>query len=171
MISEAGKVETSPKGSFSLPYGAAAMTRKLAEVEQQDQAAKIKLEDEMKANFRQAYKDLEIPQSLLTKADRNGGFTLYLSGGGFRGWGYLLMSQHKVSPYPIPIINGFQVNKSDFQNIAQIETVAAEQEIFRVSKRRATQVPAVAFLVNVLVDALPDIREIRFCQGGVREGF
>ena len=171
MISEAGKVQTCPKGSFSFPYGAAAMTRKLAEVEHQGQAAKTKLENEMKTNFRQAYKALEIPQSLTANADRNGGFILYLSGGGFRGWGYLLMSQHKVSPYPIPIINGFQVSKSDFRNIAQIETVAAEQEIFRVSRRRASQVPAVAFLVNVLVDALPNIKEIRFCQGGVREGF
>ena len=171
MISESGRVQTSPKGSFSFPYGAAAMTRSLAELEHQDQAAIMKFKNEMKVNFRQAYNDLEIPQNLLANADRNGGFTLYLSGGGFRGWGYLLMSQHKVSPYPIPIINGFQVGKSDFQNIAQIETVAAEQEIFRVSKRRAAQVPAVAFLVNVLVDALPNIKEIRFCQGGVREGF
>jgi retrograde regulation protein 2 len=171
MTSESGKVQTSPKGSFSFPYGAAAMTRKLAELEHQDEAAKTKLEDEMKVEFRKAYQDLEIPQSLLATADRNGGFTLYLSGGGFRGWGYLLMSQHKVTPYPIPIINGFQVSKGDFQNIAQIEMVAAEQDIFRVSKRRAAQVPAVAFLVNVLVDALPNIKEIRFCQGGVREGF
>ena len=31
--------------------------------------------------------------------------------------------------------------------------------------------PAVAFLVGILVDALPSIKEIRFCQGGVREGF
>lgn len=171
MIAESGKVQTSPKGSFSFPYGAAAMTRKLAELEHQDQAAKTKLKDDMKADFQRAYKELEIPKSLLASADRNGGFTLYLSGGGFRGWGYLLMSQHRVSPYPIPIINGFQVSKADFQNIVQIEAVAAEQEIFRVSKRRAAQVPAVAFLINVLVEALPDIKEIRFCQGGVREGF
>ena len=147
------------------------MTRKLAELGHQDQAAETKFTNEMKANFQQAYNDLEIPPTLLANADRNGGFTLYLSGGGFRGWGYLLMSQHKVSPYPIPIINGFQVDKSDFQNVAQIETVAAENQIFRVSKRRAAQVPAVAFLVNVLVDALPSIKDIRFCQGGVREGF
>jgi retrograde regulation protein 2 len=171
MISEGGKVQTSPKGSFSFPYGAAAMTHKLAEIEQQGPAAKAELEEDMKANFRKAYNDLDIPQSLLASSHRNGGFTLYLSGGGFRGWGYLLMSQHKVSPYPIPIINGFQVSKNDFRNIAQVVAVAAEQEIFRVSKRRAAQVPAVAFLVNVLVDAIPNIGEIRFCQGGVREGF
>ncbi len=171
MISNGGEVETSPKGSFSFPYGAAAMTRRLAEVEEKGPEARAKLEDEMKSNFRDAYNNLEIPECLHATARRNGGFTLYLSGGGFRGWGYLLMSQHKINPYPIPIINGFQVTKKDFQNIEQIEKVAAEQETFRISKRRAAQVPAVAFLVNILIDALPNIKEIRFCQGGVREGF
>lgn len=147
------------------------MTRRLAEIEQQGEEAKTKLQEEMKANFRDAYNNLEIPESLHATAARDGGFTLYLSGGGFRGWGYLLMGQHKINPYPIPIINGFQATKRDFQNVEQMEKVAVEQETFRVSARRASQVPAVAFLVNVLVDALPNIRVIRFCQGGVREGF
>lgn len=171
MIADAGEIETSPKGSFSFPYGAAAMTRLLADVEEKGESARTNLEQEMKANFQKAYDELEIPDSLHAMAAQEGGFTLYLSGGGFRGWGYLLMSQHKVSPYPIPIINGFQVTKRDFQNVVQLEKVATEQETFRVSKRRAAQVPAVAFLVNILIDALPNIKEIRFCQGGVREGF
>src|SRR5271154_963255 len=114
MTSNAGDVQTSPKGSFSFPYGAAALTRRLAEVQAQGEEATAKFADEMKADFRHAYENLEIPESLHTKATREGGFTLYLSGGGFRGWGYLLMSQHKVNPYPIPIINGFQVTKRDF---------------------------------------------------------
>jgi retrograde regulation protein 2 len=124
----------------------------------------------MKAQFRQAYNDLDLPDSLRQKAD-HGGLTLYLSGGGFRGWGYLLMSQHRVSPYPLPIINGFCVTKRDFEQTAEMSTLAAEESVFRISKRRAEQVPAVAFLVNVLVDALPMIQHVQFCQGGVREGF
>ena len=171
MIAKDGDVQTSPKGSFSFPYGAAAMTRRLAESEQEGDAATAALQEEMKTNFQKAYKDLEIPESLHAKAAKEGGFTLYLSGGGFRGWGYLLMSQHKIHPYPIPIINGFQVPKSAFQEITQIKAAAAEGDIFRVSKRRAAQVPAVAFLVSVLVNAMPNIKEVRFCQGGVREGF
>ena len=171
MISKDGEVQTSPNGSFSFPYGAAALTRKLDEVEARGPQATEQLAAEMKSNFSTAYRDLNIPASLHTKAEQDGGFTLYLSGGGFRGWGHLLMSQSAITPYPIPIINGFRVSQRDFQSITQVQNVAAKQDIFRVSKRRAAQVPAVAFLVNLLCLAIPNIKEIRFCQGGVREGF
>ncbi|KIW99100.1 uncharacterized protein Z519_00763 [Cladophialophora bantiana CBS 173.52] len=183
MIAKDGHVKTSPKGSISFPYGAAAMTRKLRELSASspDRSAHHKskfqlkppqeeLQEEMKAQFRQAYDDLDVPESLRHKA-KHGGLTLYLSGGGFRGWGYLLMSQHRVSPYPIPIINGFCVAKREFQQTREITALAVEESVFRISKRRAEQVPAVAFLINVLVDALPMIQQVRFCQGGVREGF
>lgn len=171
MIAKNGDVETSTKGSISFPYGAAALTRRLDEVEANGPKGKEQLAEEMKSNFEKAYRDLEIPSSLCAKAEHEEGFTLYLSGGGFRGWGYLLMSQAKIIPYPIPLINGFQVSKQDFQSITQVQEAAARQDIFRVSRRRAAQVPAVAFLVNVLCLAIPNIKEIRFCQGGVREGF
>jgi retrograde regulation protein 2 len=174
MIAKDGHVETSSKGSISFPYGAAAMTRKLAELGVSEPEHKDRhkshspvktprqiLKDDMKAQFQQAYHDLDLPDSLRQKA-QHGGLNLYLSGGGFRGWGYLLMSQHKVSPYPIPIINGFCVTKRDFQQIDEITTLAAEQSVFRISQRRAKQVPAVAFLVNVLVEALPMI-QVRIC--------
>lgn len=172
MIAKDGDVQTSPKGSASFPYGAAALTRQLADIanSKNSDQARVDLAFSMKQSFRQAYADLAMPASLQAKA-KSGGMTLYLSGGGFRGWGYLLMSQHKIHPYPVPIINGFQVRSREFQNTESIQAVAIEQEVFRVSKRRASQVPAVAFLVNVLIDALPMIDEIRFCQGGVREGF
>ena len=202
MISRADSIKTSPKGSISFPYGAAAMTRLLADLEQPHKSnsgsshsplhlfksksptsssgsstpaapsTKEELEETMKAQFRQAYADLhhDMPETLRHKA-KHGGLTLYLSGGGFRGWGYLLMSQHRTHPYPIPIINGFAAQKREFQQTREISVVAAEESVFRISKRRVAQVPAVAFLVNVLVDALPMISNVRFCQGGVREGF
>ena len=171
MTARNGKVQTSPKGSFSFPYGAAAMIKRLAETEKVGHGAKEKLAEEMRTNFRQAFNELDIPKDLLQTAERQGGFSLYLSGGGFRVWGYLLMSQSDIQPYPIPIINGFQVNVSAFRNTMKIQDVASSEKIFRVSKRRASQVPAVAFLVNVLIDALPRIKSIQFCQGGVREGY
>ncbi|OCT46410.1 Retrograde regulation protein 2 [Cladophialophora carrionii] len=183
MVAKDGHIQTSSKGSISFPYGAAAMTRQLAELPDSppdhhghhkshspDLSPRELLADKMKAQFRQAFEELDLPDVLHHKA-KHGGLTLYLSGGGFRGWGYLLMSQHRVSPYPVPIINGFCVAKREFQQTAHITTLAAEESVFRISKRRAEQVPAVAFLVNVLVEALPMIQQIRFCQGGVREGF
>ncbi|KAF7504981.1 hypothetical protein GJ744_001562 [Endocarpon pusillum] len=187
LSSHGGSIQTDPQGSISFPYGAAALTRQLSHLESQDRgggssAATASLAAEMQSSFRAAYASLSIPPALQAAAAQNGGYTLYLSGGGFRGWGYLLMSQAQPKPYPIPIINGFRVSKSDFQSVTRIQEIAAQSSssagkqgeeesiIFRVSKRRAAQVPAVAFLVNVLCLAIPEIAEIRFCQGGVREG-
>ena len=177
MQSKNGNVTVSPQGSFSFPYGAAALTRKLAEIAKSPNPEQetTNLQNTMKAQFQEAYAKLDLPADMLAKA-KSGTLPLHLSGGGFRGWGYLLMSQHKVSPYPIPIINGFQVHTHEFRSTIDSITTAAAQTsttpIFRISARRAAQVPAVAFLINILTTALPDIiSTIRFCQGGVREGY
>ena len=179
MIAREGGVRTSPKGAISFPYGAAAMTKRLAEAEagkdeDEIERNKARLREEMRSNFEQAYKDLEIPHELIDAAKNQGGFPLYLSGGGFRGWGYLLLSQSQIRGhhYPISIINGFWAHKDDFENTDKLKEVArTADKIFRVSDRRRKQVPAVAFLINVLAKTLPHgIKEARFCQGGVREG-
>lgn len=164
-------------GAVSMPYGAAAMTRRLVEAERNGTTAQLR--DEIKAAVVDAYASLKVPPELTDAARKQGGFTLYLSGGGFRGWGYVLMSQHRVNPYPIPVINGFKVSRQEFLSTDQVKAAAAnslehgelQDELFRVSERRAGQVPAVAFLVNVLAEALPLVKEVRFCQGGVREGY
>jgi retrograde regulation protein 2 len=173
MVARDGVVTTSPSGSVSFPYGAAALLRKLEEVHRKGVPATENLKEEMKSNFRNAYKSLLVPEALEKAAASRGGFDLYLCGGGFRGWGYLLMSQSTLNPYPIPIINGFSVNWAEFSDTAAVSYAVSQgdTEIFRVSKRRASQVPAVAFLVKVVAEALPAIRSIQFCQGGVREGF
>ncbi|KAN0068237.1 Ppx/GppA phosphatase family domain containing protein [Elaphomyces granulatus] len=173
MIAKDGVVETSPKGSVSLPYGAVALMNRLAEARKQGSKAEQELREEMKANIQSAYSSLEVPEPLLQTAHSRGGFDLYLCGGGFRGWGYLLMSQSKIHPYPIPIINGFRASAMDFHDTDAVLNITstADSKIFRVSKRRASQVPAVAFLITVLAEALPSIHNIQFCQGGVREGF
>ncbi|EEH19376.2 hypothetical protein PABG_01695 [Paracoccidioides brasiliensis Pb03] len=168
----------SPRGQskhrFSFPYGAAALTKKLEEAKREGDEAVKRLAEEITTSFRQAYKGLEVPQEMKDDAEKNGGLDLYLSGGGFRGWGYLLMSQSEIHPYPISIINGFKVTFPSFQNTDAIEALAAAEEIahiFHVSDRRRAQAPAVAFLINALAHALPKIKDVRFCQGGVREGF
>ncbi|PGH06933.1 hypothetical protein AJ79_06406 [Helicocarpus griseus UAMH5409] len=163
----------SAKRCFSFPYGAAALTMKLKEAKKSGDEALKKLAEEITSSFRQAYKDLEVPQRMIDEANKNGGFELYLSGGGFRGWGYLLMSQSDIQPYPIQIINGFKVPFPSFKNTAPTEAFAAATnvaKIFRVSDRRRAQAPAVAFLINALAHALPTIKDVHFCQGGVREG-
>ncbi|KAI5363917.1 Putative ppx/GppA phosphatase, ATPase, nucleotide binding domain-containing protein [Septoria linicola] len=168
-------VQLPPSGAVSMPYGAAAMSRRLADAERDGSTADLR--KEVREAFKTAYASLKVPEELATAARQQGGFTLYLSGGGFRGWGYVLMSQHHVQPYPIPVINGFKVDRSAFLSTDQVKAAAAESlehagegDLFRISDRRAGQVPAVAFLVNVLAEALPLVKEVRFCQGGVREG-
>ncbi|QIW98917.1 hypothetical protein AMS68_004435 [Peltaster fructicola] len=173
--SDASGIQMPSTGAVSMPYGAAAMSRRLAEAQ-----ATGKLEDlkqEIRSTVRAAYDSLNVPTELQQQAADKGGFSLYLSGGGFRGWGYVLMSQHRIQPYPIPVINGFAVSRSEFlaTDVVRSAAVAAlddeDDNIFRVSDRRASQVPAVALLVTAISEALPQISEIRFCQGGVREGF
>ncbi|KAH6661865.1 putative sensor of mitochondrial dysfunction Rtg2 [Halenospora varia] len=179
MIAHGGNIHLSPRGAVSFPYGAAALTRRLAQLKagkSKDEAdrAKAKLREEMKVNFLNAYNKLEIPQELVEKAKNEGGFPIYLSGGGFRGWGYLLLYLNQVHGhhYPISIINGYSAQKSQFEDVETLKEVArTAHQIFRVSDHRRAQVPAVAFLVNVLAEALPHgIKEAHFCQGGVREG-
>lgn len=179
MVVHEGKVETSRKGAFSFPYGAAALTRRLREIEDgksKDDARKAReeLREEMKTNFLKAYHQLQIPDDMVEAAKKEDGFPLYLSGGGFRGWGYLLLYQNQTRKhhYPISIINGFTAHRDDFQDVEALKGVAkTAQKIFRISDRRRGQVPAVAFLINVLSEALPyGIKDAHFCQGGVREG-
>ncbi|KAE8319674.1 major facilitator superfamily domain-containing protein [Aspergillus transmontanensis] len=173
VVEKDGVVTTSPRGSFSFPYGSAALTKRLEQAKAEGKKAEKALKQEMIKNFQEAYRALEVPEFLLETAKSLGRFDLYLCGGGFRGWGYVLMKQHKVDPYPIPIINGFRVHRGDFHDtVSVLDSVSdSDEKIFGVSKRRASQIPAVAVLVNVIMDALPDITHIQFCQGGVREGF
>ncbi|KAB8234964.1 major facilitator superfamily domain-containing protein [Aspergillus alliaceus] len=173
VVEKDGVVTTSLRGSFSFPYGAAALTKRLEQARGEGKKAEKLLKEEMTRNFQDAYRALEVPEFLLETAKALGRFDLYLCGGGFRGWGYVLMKQSKVDPYPIPIINGFRVRRGDFHNTVSVLDVVSDsdEKIFGVSKRRASQIPAVAVLVNVIMDALPNITHVQFCQGGIREGF
>ncbi|KAI8938663.1 hypothetical protein NX059_004532 [Plenodomus lindquistii] len=169
-----GEVMMSEKGSVSLPYGAAALSQRLeASGSPHSQSFKT-FESEVINDLQNAVQVIQIPQVLLDRAKSPEGLSLYLSGGGFRGWGFVLMSQHAISPYPIPIINGFRTTNDLFHDTEAVKAAVQNEDtpdIFRVSARRASQVSAVAFLVTCLSRALPSIMDVHFCQGGVREGF
>jgi retrograde regulation protein 2 len=168
-----GNVRMSEKGSVSLPYGAAALAKRLKTLGKGNQEAYQAFEREVAADLKAAVDAIEIPQDVLDLSTAHEGLNLYVSGGGFRGWGFVLMSEHAIQPYPIPIINGFMTTKDHFHDTNTVEAALAKDdtpEIFRVSARRASQVPSVAFLVTCLKHALPSIQDVLFCQGGVREG-
>ncbi|KAF1937852.1 Rft-1-domain-containing protein [Clathrospora elynae] len=173
IVTEEGHVKMSEKGSASLPYGAAALTKRLEAAGSPGSKEFKAFESEVLADLNAAVRDIQIPQHLLDRSKSREGLQLYLSGGGFRGWGFVLMSEHAIQPYPIPIINGFRTTNDLFHDTQAVQAAVQKQdtpEIFRVSARRASQVPAVAFLVTCLSKALPSIMDVHFCQGGVREG-
>ncbi|KAI4155514.1 MAG: hypothetical protein LQ340_000967, partial [Diploschistes diacapsis] len=99
IISRNGRIETCPRGSVSLPYGAAALMVRLKDIKAKGgQDGEAQLGEDITRDLKQALSSLAVPEALLTKAKAEGGLNLYLSGGGFRGWGYLLMSQHPIQP-------------------------------------------------------------------------
>ncbi|KAE9994434.1 hypothetical protein Vi05172_g10294 [Venturia inaequalis] len=168
---EHGQVRMSDAGSVSMPYGAAALNRRIQEANIAGGHAMSHFEKEVTNNLRDAVAKIEIPADFTDPGRNPRGLDLHVSGGGFRGWGFVLMSQHPVQPYPCPIINGFEQPAKNFENTSIVMATAANQEnIFRVSERRASQVPAVATLVRCLCKALPAITTVKFAQGGVREG-
>ncbi|TIA66902.1 Ppx-GppA-domain-containing protein [Aureobasidium pullulans] len=179
MIAKGGETQISPVSAVSFPYGAAALTRRLEELKKgkskhEAHKAREEFRAQVKTQFQEAYSKIQVPKELVKDAMKNGGFRLYLTGGGFRGWGYLLLHHEQVAGggYPFSIINGFTAQKDEFEDTEKMKEIAREaKEIFRVSDRRRGQVPAVSFLVSVLAEAIPHgIREAHFCQGGVREG-
>ena len=156
-----GDIEMGPSTSF--PYGAAAL---LAELSTRKQ---VGLEEEVCVRLQNAIeKELRIPQWLWEEANRNNGFNIYLSGGGFRGWGHNLMSHARTQPYPIPIINGYRVSNLEF--FPDVSTPLDGSKSHRISTRRASQVPAVQLLLRAMKKARLQVSQATFVQGGVREG-
>jgi retrograde regulation protein 2 len=170
IMTEEGEIRMSPAGSVSLPYGAAALMQRLEAAGKKKSKEYQAFAKEVVGDLKAAVQSIDTPKELLRSRD---GLHLYLSGGGFRGWGFVLMSEHHIKPYPIPIINGFQTTTDTFMDTMSVKAAVTQDvtpEIFRVSARRASQVPAVAFLVECLSEALPTLTNVYFCQGGVREG-
>ena len=168
---ENNEIKICDNGSVSLPYGAAALTKRLEKAT--NQAEKDELHGELLSEITQACERIGVIDNLGAQSRRKGHLHVYLSGGGFRGWGYILMSRHAIQPYPVPIINGFSVDGKEFtpSNVSHLQEV--DNSIFRISSRRASQVPAVSLLITALTTILSTWLEkcrIYFSQGGVREG-
>lgn len=128
LISSAeGVIQMPPTGAVSMPFGAAALTRRLNEAERDGHGAYQRFADEVKDTIKRAYDSLDVPRELKQLAKDDDGFALYLSGGGFRGWGFVLMSQHEIQPYPIPVINGLVVKREAFLDTASVQAAVHEE--------------------------------------------
>jgi retrograde regulation protein 2 len=152
----------------SMPFGAAKVSAAL-----KSQATEQEVKKELRARMKETFDGLtEKFKKLKEQTEHEDGVTIYFCGGGFRGYGSMLMHTDPIQPYPIPAIGGYTVPGHRF--IKWREMLHAnntdERKIFGLSKRRREQFPAITTVVQALVEAIPKIKQVVFCSGGNREG-
>ncbi|KAI1386979.1 Ppx/GppA phosphatase [Hypoxylon trugodes] len=155
----------------SLPFGAAKLIRIL---ENSEAEARVAAVDTLKDGMQSAFVELErqFPSLRDIRTLQEGGVDIFLCGGGFRGYGSILMHSDPIQPYPIPAVGAYTVKGSVFRQTKLMRKVNAEYDgkIHGMSKRRRQQFPAIATVVEALIDAIPKICTVTFCSGGNREG-
>ncbi|CAJ2513414.1 Uu.00g015330.m01.CDS01 [Anthostomella pinea] len=155
----------------SLPFGAAKL---MAILGSGDKKAQVSAVDDLQAGMRDAFSKLqqEFPPLKATQSSPSDGIDIYLCGGGFRGYGSMLMHCDPIQPYPISAVGAYTVDGSFFKKTRDMRRMNTEYdgEIFGMSNRRRQQFPAIATVVEALIDAVPRIRTVTFCSGGNREG-
>lgn len=107
--------------------------------------------------------------------DDASGVDLFLCGGGFRGYGSMLLHLDPLAPYyPLPSVAGYTAPGSRFRDTASAraanEDLVNHPRIPGMSKRRRRQFPAVLAVVDALCAAVKNVRSVTFCAGSNREG-
>lgn len=171
----------SSKNAISLPYGAAALKKFLNKYEGEEEREEFATQ--LSIELTDALEKIDVPERIQADKEENDGYTIYLSGGGFRALGYMCMADLKLSGndeasghrYPLPIINGYSISGKTLKKMAKKfvnrapEDLVKELKVFRISKRRATMIPACCFLALALLDVIK-VRTVYFSEGGVRQG-
>ena len=162
------KVSSSP---VTLPYGVGVISRRIQTEDIKD------LFSEIKDAVSKAILNINIPEELVEHAKATGGFDVYTCGGGMRSLGHLLISQEEDGGYPIQtIINGYVCSSEKFAKTVDYLLLKGHipgndtSKIFKVSEKRSKQLPALGLLMSATVEALPPLKSMHFCDGGVREG-
>jgi retrograde regulation protein 2 len=150
-----------------MPYGAAKLTAALS-IQATAEATRADLRDAMRETFEGMKR--KFPQ-LKEQAEHEHGVTIYFCGGGFRGYGSMLMHTDPIQPYPIPAIGGYTVPGYRFMQWQEmLRANSYDGKIYGMSKRRREQFPAIVTVVQALLEAVPNIKQVIFCSGGNREG-
>lgn len=150
----------------SMPFGAAKLSAQLSN-EISARAAKTELSRSMNATFdglKERFAQLKNAKEPIT---------IYFCGGGFRGYGSMLMHTDPIQPYPVPDIGGYTVPGERFVQFEKLLDINNDHgKIFGMSKRRREQFPAIVTVVSAVIDAVGKdrIKEVVFCAGGNREG-
>ncbi|KAH6657483.1 Ppx/GppA phosphatase family-domain-containing protein [Truncatella angustata] len=156
----------------SLPFGAARLINIL---DNDDSGMRKTAKHDLESGLRGAFVKLqqEFPSlKALSDGANHEGIDVYLCGGGFRGYGSMLMHNDPIQPYPIPAIGSYTVSGKSFKQTDVMRKVNEnyDAKIHGMSKRRRKQFPAIATVVEALIEVVPRIRTVTFCSGGNREG-
>ncbi|CAM1506802.1 Fc.00g064430.m01.CDS01 [Cosmosporella sp. VM-42] len=162
----------------SLPFGAARLIKVLEEESQEVQIATISaLQYGMHDAYRELCKQFPGLQFIKTayekdKKNVDGLVDVYMCGGGFRGYGSMLMHEDPINPYPISSTATYTAPGTLFKRTDRMRWVNKNYDgkIFGLSKRRRAQFPAIATVVDAFISAVPNIRQVTFCGGSNREG-
>lgn len=159
----------------SLPYGAAKLTRVLEEEPAEVQEMETgKLKDGIQLIYANLCSKFLKLQAIEAAHERGEDATVdvYMCGGGFRGYGSILMHNDAINPYPISSISTYSVPGHLFRQTDEMRRVNREYDgkIFGLSKRRRRQFPAIATVVEAFIAAVPNIGRVTFCGGSNRQG-
>ncbi|KAK2596189.1 retrograde regulation protein 2 [Conoideocrella luteorostrata] len=160
----------------SLPYGAAKLTKVLQAQPAEVQAKEIStLQDgiaRIYANLCARFPDLRAIKEAHDRGEDEC-VDVFMCGGGFRGYGSMLMHNDPISPYPIPSTNTYSVPGSQFKQPTKMRQVNDEHDgkIYGMSKRRRQQFPAIATVIESFIAAVPNIGRVTFCGGSNRQGY
>ncbi|KAJ2904139.1 putative retrograde regulation protein [Zalerion maritima] len=163
----------------SMPFGAARMTGVLESGDNEAiKAAKTDLHSQMRESFIILTREFQALREMVEGLrDQSEGLDIHLCGGGFRGYGSMLMHSESVNdtPYPFSSIGSYRVGGEAFSNIKKMMSLheeAGDAKIFGLSKRRRRQFPAIIAVVEALLAAVhpAPIRSATFCAGSNREG-
>ncbi|KAM5369892.1 hypothetical protein ACJZ2D_008793 [Fusarium nematophilum] len=164
------------RAGVSLPFGAARLIRVL-----QEQSAEVRdaAVSDLQSGMQRAYANLcsRFPALAAINAAYKQGHeharvNVFMCGGGFRGYGSMLMHNDAVSPYPIPSTNGYTASGALFSQTERMRRINEEYDgrVFGLSRRRRQQFPAIVTVIEAFLAAVPNIGDVTFCSGSNRQG-
>lgn len=159
----------------SMPYGAAKLTRLLEEGDATFRATETaKFQESMQSAFENLCSVFPKLQKIRDASRRgnDAGIDVYMCGGGFRGYGSMLMHADDTKPYPIPSVGTYSVEGCVFKRVDDMTRIndTYDGKIFGLSRRRRRQFKAITQVIKTFITTVPDIRRVTFCKGSNRDG-
>ena len=159
----------------SMPYGAAKLTRIL---EGRDAPLRATDLGHLHASMQRAFDNLcsVFPKLCAIRDAHNkgedAGVDVYMCGGGFRGYGSMLMHNDAIKPYPISSIGTYTVDGASFKQVDEMILLnkSHDGKVFGMSKRRRSQFDAITTVIKAFISIVPNIRRVTFCRGSNRDG-